>query len=93
MSSSRMTLARNPRQVAQLEQGSDLNECVVASSHLSRRATPPITARGVDQPCAHRVKLNIPRHGDHVRLVENERREPSLPEMARHPSRKLTIRV
>ena len=51
MSSSRMTLARNPRQGprSQLEQGSDLNECVVLSSHMGSRACfPPITARGVE---------------------------------------------
>ena len=73
----------------QLEQGSDLNECVVLSSHMGSRAAPPITARGLDQPRAHRVKLDVPRRGQDVRLIEHKRREPSLPQMASPPLAKV----
>ena len=57
-------------------------------AHGQPRA-PPITARGLDQPRGARVKLDVPRRGQDVRLIEHERREPSLPQMASPPLAKV----
>ena len=46
MSSSRIPSRETHAKVCATQQGSDLNECVVLSSHMGSRAAPPITARG-----------------------------------------------
>ncbi len=73
----------------QLEQGSDPHERIVPSTRMGSRATPRITARGVDQPRPNRIKLHVPRRGQEIRLIEYERREPPLPQMASPPLAKV----
>jgi len=69
----------------QLQQRSDTYERVVLYTHVGGRAAQPIAARRVDQPGAHGVELYAARGGQQVRLIEHERSEPPLPQMASPP--------
>src|SRR5271166_5918201 len=65
----------------QLEQGSNLHQCVVPPAHMCPGAAPGIAARRIDQPGADWVELHVPCRGQQVGLVEHERGKAPLPEM------------
>ena len=49
---------------------------------MRRGTAPPIQTRRVDETRPYGVKLNIPRRGEQIRLIEHERSKPPLPEVA-----------
>ena len=76
-----------------LQQRSDLHQGVITPSQVSRRAAPALTAWCLDQSGAHGVELHVPRRGQEVVFIHDERGEAALPQCPRQPSRKLIHRV
>ena len=62
-----------------LQQRSDLHQDVITPSQMSRRAAPAITAWCLDQSGAHGVELHVPRRGQEVVFIHDERGEAALP--------------
>jgi len=62
-----------------LQQRSDLHQGVITPSQVSRRAAPAITAWCLDQSGAHGVELHVPRRGQEVVFIHDERGEAALP--------------
>ena len=64
-----------------LQERSDLHQGVITPSQVSRRAAPAITAWCLDQPGAHGVELHVPRRGQEVVFIHEERGEAALPQV------------
>jgi hypothetical protein len=64
-----------------LQQRSDLHQGVITPSQVSRRAAPAITAWCLDQSGAHGVELHVPRRGQEVVFIHDERGEAALPQV------------
>ena len=62
-----------------LQERSDLHEGVITPFQVSRRAAPAITAWCLDQSGAHGVELHVPRRGQEVVFIHDERGEAALP--------------
>jgi hypothetical protein len=63
-----------------LQERSDLHQGVITPFQVSRRAAPAITAWCLDQSGAHRVELHVPRRGQEMIFVHDERGEATLPQ-------------
>src|SRR5271157_2649235 len=63
------------------QQWSDLHQGVITPSQVSRRAAPAITAWCLDQSGAHVVELHVPRRGQEVVFIHDERGEAALPQV------------
>src|SRR5208337_1363795 len=63
------------------QQRSDLHQDVITPSQVSRRAAPAITAWCLDQSGAHGVELHVPRRGQEVVFIDDERGEAALPQV------------
>ena len=61
-----------------LQQRSDLHQDVITPSQVSRRAAPALTAWCLDQSGAHGVELHVPRRGQEVVFIHDERGEAAL---------------
>ena len=70
-----------------LQERSDLHQGVITPFQVSRRAAPAITAWCLDQSGTHRVELQVPRRGQEMIFVHDERGEAALPQV---PSPALT---
>ncbi len=53
----------------------------ITPSQVSRRAAPAITAWCLDQSGAHEVELHVPRRGQEVVFIHDERGEAALPQV------------
>src|SRR5208337_386277 len=63
------------------QQRSDLHQGVITPSQVSRRAAPAMTAWRLDQSGAHGVELHVPRRGQEVVFIHDERGEAALPQV------------
>ena len=61
-----------------MQQRSDLHQGVITPSQVNCRAAPAITAWCLDQSGAHGVELHVPRRGQEVVFIHDERSEAAL---------------
>src|SRR5271157_1248987 len=62
-----------------------LHQGVITPSQVSRRAAPALTAWCLDQSGAHGVELDVPRRGQEVVFIHDERGEAALPQVPSPP--------
>jgi hypothetical protein len=77
----RRTGQQTPPVSRDLQQGSDLHETVVFALQVGAGAAPPIIARRDDQSRPNRVEFHVTRGRQQVRILHDERSEPTLPQM------------
>ena len=63
------------------QQWSDLHQGVITPSQVSRHAAPAIMAWRLDQSGAHGLEFHVPRRGEEVVFIHDERGEAALPQV------------